>query len=65
VDTVSLNVPDETMSDRVLDFFLEENIISHVRIDSIDTGKLAGVYVGETDDLRLTSKTLRIAYIKR
>jgi hypothetical protein len=56
VDTVCLNVPDKTFSDKSLQYFLEENIILHVGIDNIDTTRLSQVYIGETDDLRLASK---------
>jgi len=56
VDTICLNIPDKTISDKSLQYFLEENIIPHVGIDNIDTAQLSQVYIGETDDLRLASK---------
>jgi hypothetical protein len=58
VDTVCLNIPDETMSDKWLRYFLDANIIPHVRIDGIDVTKLSEIYVGETDDLSLASKSI-------
>ncbi|MGO9454815.1 MAG: hypothetical protein ACLQDV_27770 [Candidatus Binataceae bacterium] len=56
VDTVGLNVPDETFSDESLRYFLEEGIIPHVGIDYVDSGKLSEIYVGETDRLEFSSK---------
>jgi len=61
VNTICLNVPDKTISDRSLQYFLEENIIPHVGIDNIDTTQLSQVYIGETDDLKLASKYCEIA----
>lgn len=55
VDTICLNVPNETFSDRSLLYFLEENIIPHVGIDNIDTTRLSQIFIGETDDLSLAS----------
>lgn len=52
VDTVCLNVPDETMSDNILDFFLKDHIIPHVNIDGIDVLNLTSLYVGETNRLQ-------------
>jgi hypothetical protein len=51
VDTVCLNVPDNTFSDQALAFFLEDEIIPHIMIDDIDTSELSEVYIGETDAL--------------
>jgi hypothetical protein len=51
VDTVCLNVPDNTFSDQALAFFLEDKIIAHVMIDEIDTNHLSEMYIGETDKL--------------
>ncbi|MGO9602220.1 MAG: hypothetical protein ACLQAT_02240 [Candidatus Binataceae bacterium] len=56
VDTVCLNVPDETFSDESVRYFLEEGIIPHVGIDYMDSGKLSEIYIGETDRLEFTSK---------
>src|SRR3989344_222051 len=49
IDTVCLNVPDNTMSDKVLEFFLNEKILPHVGIDNTNISKLSKIYVGETD----------------
>lgn len=62
IDTVCLNVPDNTMSDRVLDFFLAEKIIPHVGIDNIDTSKLSKLYIGETDTLATASDSKLLDY---
>lgn len=51
VDTVCLNVPDNTFSDQALAFFLEDKIIAHVMIDEIDTNHLSEMYIGETNKL--------------
>jgi hypothetical protein len=51
IDTLCLNVPDKTMVDNILEFFLLENILPHVGIDNIDQAKLSKVYVGKTDIL--------------
>ena len=58
VDTVRLEVPNETFSDRSLQYFLNENIIPHVGIDDIDTARLNSVYIGETDHLDSASTLL-------
>lgn len=55
-DTVCLSVPDETINDRWLKYFLEENIIPHIVVDKIDTAKLSELYIGETDYLDKASK---------
>jgi hypothetical protein len=60
IDTVCLNVPNETFSDSSLRFFLNESIIPHIGIDSIDTSKFAEVYIGETDNLMSASDYRRI-----
>ena len=62
VDTVCLNVPDNTMSDKVLEFFLKEKILPHVGIDKIDVSKLSKIYVGETDDLASASDSEVLDY---
>jgi hypothetical protein len=56
VDTVCLNVPDQTFSDRSLRHFLEQGIIPHVNIDYMDSKELSEVYIGETDRLECTSQ---------
>jgi len=62
IDTVCLNVPDKTMSDNILDFFLEENIIPHVNIDNLDVSKLSRLYIGETDSLSSASESKILDY---
>lgn len=62
IDTICLNVPDNTMSDKILDFFLAEKIIPHVGIDNIDILKLSKLYVGETDILASASDCKLLGY---
>lgn len=62
VDTVCLNVPDETMSDKILEFFLEKEIVPHVNIDGIDTIKLTKIFVGETNILASASNCQLLGY---
>lgn len=62
IDTVCLNVPDETMSDKILQFFLAEKIIPHVGIDRINVLKLSEIYVGETDKLESASNCKLLGY---
>ena len=56
VDTVCLGVPDKTIFDKWLRYFLEEKIIPHVVVDGTDVTKLSEVYVGETDCLDQASR---------
>ena len=56
-DTVCLGVPDETISDKWLRYFLKETIIPHVVIDKADTANLSGLFIGETDYLRKASNS--------
>lgn len=56
VDTVCLNVPDRTFSNRSLRYFLEQGIIPHIRIDYMDPRELSEVYLGETDRLEWASQ---------
>lgn len=56
-DTVCLGVPDKTISDKWLRYFLAENIIPHVVIDKIDTTRLSQIYIGETDYLKSASNS--------
>ena len=56
VDTVCLNVPDSTFSDRVLRLFLKDGILAHMGIDHGGAVRLSEVYVGETDRLELASE---------
>jgi hypothetical protein len=56
VESVCLNVPDSTFSDRVLRLFLENGILAHVGVDRADWKQLSEVYIGETDRLEFTSQ---------
>jgi len=56
VDTICLNVPDSTFSDRVLRLFLSDGILAHVGIDHAEPARLSEVYIGETDRLELASE---------
>jgi hypothetical protein len=62
IDTVCLNVPDSTMSDKILDFFLAEKILAHVGIDSTDISKLSKLYIGETNILANASDFKMLDY---
>lgn len=62
IDTVCLNVPDKTMSDKILQFFLAKKIIPHIGIDKIDISKLSEIYVGETDILANASDCKLLGY---
>lgn len=62
IDTVCLNVPDVTMSDKILRFFRQEKIIPHVGIDNIDASKLSEMYIGETDILENASRCAVLGY---
>jgi len=62
IDTVCLNVPDNTMSNKILDFFLAEKIIPHVGVDNINISKLSRIYVGETDILASASDCKLLGY---
>lgn len=62
IDTICLNVPDKTMSDKILRFFLFKKIIPHIGIDKIDTSKLSKIYVGETDILTNASNCKLLGY---
>lgn len=56
VDTVCLNVPDSTFSDRTLRVFVQEGILAHVSVDRGDWRRLSEVYIGETDRLEFSSR---------
>ena len=56
-DTVCLAVPDNTISDRWLRYFLEEDILLHVVVDNTDTNRLSEMYIGETDFLARASQS--------
>jgi hypothetical protein len=55
VDTICLNVPDSTFSDKALRRFLEEGILCQFGVDRMDVRQLSEMYIGETD--RLESAT--------
>ena len=57
VNTVCLNVPDSTFSDKALRTFLQNDILPHVGIDGIDIKQLSEMYIGETDRLEFTSRS--------
>lgn len=56
VETICLNVPDSTFSDRALALFLREGILAHVGVDHADLTRLSEVYIGETDRLEFASR---------
>jgi hypothetical protein len=56
VDTICLNVPDSTFSDRALMLFLREGILAHVGVDHADVTRLSQLYIGETDKLKSASR---------
>jgi hypothetical protein len=56
VDTICLNVPDSTFSDRALRLFLKNGILAHVGIDRSEPAQLSEVFIGETDRLELASE---------
>lgn len=62
IDTICLNLTDETMTDDFLAFFLEKNIIPHVNVDRVDTSKLAKIYIGETYVLENASDCALLNY---
>ncbi|MHB9023097.1 MAG: hypothetical protein ACYC7E_02840 [Armatimonadota bacterium] len=51
-------MPDETITDAGLRYFLEKGIIPHVVIDNTDTSRLFELYIGETDYLARASKRI-------
>ena len=57
VDTVCLNVPDSTFSDKALRRFLHQGILPHVGIDRTDVRLFSEIYIGETDRLEFASRT--------
>lgn len=54
-DSVCLDVPDDTLTDRWLRYFLAEEIIPHVMVDKTDISRLSEVFIGETDYLEKAS----------
>jgi len=59
VDTVCLNVPNETFSDAALRRFLQHGILPHVGVDGIDPRRLSEIYIGETDRLESATREFR------
>ncbi len=57
LDTVCLNVPDSTFSDKAFRRFLQQGILPHVGIDRIDVKQFSEMYIGETDRLEFASQT--------
>ncbi|HXW54903.1 MAG TPA: hypothetical protein VEJ67_04075 [Candidatus Cybelea sp.] len=57
VDTVCLNVPDSTFSDKALRSFLQRGILPHIGVDRIDVQQLSEMYIGETDRLQFASRS--------
>jgi len=59
-DTVCLSVPDETITDKWINYFLDACIILHIMVDHLDTTKLSSLYIGETDYLEKVSPTTQL-----
>jgi hypothetical protein len=57
VDTVCLNVPDSTFSDKALRRFVRQGILCHVGVDRIDVKQLSEMYIGETNRLEFSSQS--------
>jgi len=57
VDTICLNVPDSTFSDKALRRFLRQHILPHIGADCIDVNQVSEMYIGETDRLEFASRT--------
>jgi hypothetical protein len=55
-DSMCLSVPDSTISDKWLRYFLAKDIIPHVVVDKVDISKLSEPYIGETDYLEKATK---------
>lgn len=55
-DSVCLSVPDATISDKWLRYFLAEGIMPHILVDKADTTALSELYIGETDYLEKATK---------
>ncbi len=62
VDTICLNVTDNTIDNETLNFFLEENIIPHVTVDAIDASKLTSCYLWESDFINRVSDSRTLGY---
>jgi hypothetical protein len=56
IDTICLNVPNSTFSDRALALFLREGILAHVGVDDAELTPLSQLYIGETDTLESASR---------
>jgi len=57
VDTICLNVPDSSFSNKALRWFLRQDILPHVGVDRIDVEKFSEMYIGETGRLEFASRT--------
>jgi hypothetical protein len=57
VDTICLNVPDSTFSDKALRRFVRQDILPHVAVDRTDVKQFSELYIGETDRLEFASRT--------
>jgi len=57
VDTICLNVPDSTFSDKALRRFLRQHILPHIGADCIDVNQVSEMYIGETDRLEFASRS--------
>ncbi len=60
VDSVSLNIPYETVTNEWLRYFRIKNIIPAINVNNIDTTKLTEVYIGETDYLENASNVTQL-----
>lgn len=57
IDTICLNVPDSTFSDKAIRRFLQRYIFPHVGVDRTDGKQFSEMYIGETDRLEFASRT--------
>lgn len=57
VDTICLNVPNSTFSDKALRRFVRQDILPHVGVDRIDVKQFSEMYIGETDRPEFASRT--------
>lgn len=62
VNTVCLNMPDSTVTDEKLEFFLSENIIPHITVDNITSDRLKQLFIGETGFLKNASDCSLLGY---
>jgi hypothetical protein len=57
VDTICLNVPNSSFSDKALRRFLRQDILPHIGVDRIDVNQVSEMYIGETERLECASRT--------